>query len=265
MRKGFFGIYYKHQTINGYVLAVIVSTSNGVDMVQVVANDKSWNIKDIKSVKASFKGIELSIHQDDLSLEGHISYGELLKTKKHVMSYFRFLPIECKHDIYSMNHTLSGSVILNGKTLDFTDGNGYIEGDKGRSFPEEYLWLNTSSKNDSLTLAVADIPFGLFHFKGVLSLLVHNDKQYRFGTYNFATAKKISREHIVIKKGRYILEVFILDDKLGHGLKAPKMGDMVRTIHECPSMKIRYILKKKDDVIVDYTYPYASFEYVFDK
>ena len=44
MRKGFFGIYYKHQTVDGLVLATIVSTSNGEDMVQIIVNEKAYQI-----------------------------------------------------------------------------------------------------------------------------------------------------------------------------------------------------------------------------
>ena len=262
MRKGFFGIYYKHQTVDGLVLATIVSTSNGEDMVQIIVNEKAYQIKDISSVKASFEGISYDIHQDDLELVGKISYGPLLKTRKNVMSYYRFLPIECKHSIYSMYHELNGEVILNGKTISFDKGNGYMEGDRGRSFPSEYLWLNASSKEASFTLAIADIPLGLFHIKGITCMIEHNGKEYRFGTYNFAKAKLISKEHIIIKKGKYTLEVFPFSKK-AHGLKAPVKGEMVRTIHECPSMEIRYTLKYKDDLILDITHPFASYEYVF--
>ena len=60
-----------------------------------------------------------------------------------------------------------------------------------------------------------------------------------FGTYNFAKAKVISRNHVVITKGQYVLDINI-DDNSGHALKAPIKRDMVRYIHECPSVKITY-------------------------
>ena len=102
MKNKFFGIYYKHQTKNGYTLAVISSTSNEGDMIQVIDNDKSYQIIDITSVKVSFKGISFDINQEDISIKGYLTYGPLSKPNKDVMSYYRYLPIECKHNIYSM-------------------------------------------------------------------------------------------------------------------------------------------------------------------
>ena len=179
MKNRFFGIYYKHQSIDGYTFAVIVSTSNEGDMVQIVDNDKSYQVKDIKSVEASFTGIKLNVQQDDINIVGELKYGPLTKPKKDVMSYYRYLPIECKHQIYSMNHPLSGSLVINGKTISFDNGNGYIEGDKGRNFPHQYLWFNASSKENSITLAVASIPLGLIKIIGTTGLIVNNNKEYR--------------------------------------------------------------------------------------
>ena len=261
-KKRFFGIYYKHQNKDGYTIAAIVSKSNEGDMVQIITNEKAYLVKDVSQVKASFDGITFDIHQEDLSLVGHISYDKLLKPKKDIMSYYRFFPIECKHKVYSMYHRLDGLVVVNNETISFHDGDGYMEGDKGRNFPKEYLWLNATNKEASLVLAIATIPLGLFTIKGITSLITYQEKEYRFGTYNFAKAMKISKSHIIVRKGKYILDINI-EDHQGHALKAPVKGDMVRFIHECPSVSIHYTLKKKDEVIMDITHPYASFEYVF--
>lgn len=261
-KKHFFGIYYKHQNSNGFTIATIVSEANEGDMVQIITNDRAYLIKDVSQVKASFKGIEYNIHQEDLSLKGSISYGALLKPKKDIMSYYRFLPIECKHKVYSMYHPINGELLLNDEHISFDNGDGYIEGDKGRNFPKEYLWLNASNREASITLAVATIPLGLFSIKGITCLIEHNNKEYRFGTYNFAKVVKMNKFNIVIRKGKYILEINV-DDNEGHALKAPHKGDMVRYIHECPSVKIHYTLKRKDKVLMDVIHPYASFEYVF--
>ena len=52
MKKNrFFGIYYKHQSRDGYTIAVITSTSNEGNMIQVITNDKAYLIKDISEVK----------------------------------------------------------------------------------------------------------------------------------------------------------------------------------------------------------------------
>ena len=261
-KKRFFGIYYKHQNKDGYTIAAIVSENNEGDMVQIITNEKAYIVKDVTQVKASFAGISFDVHQEDLSLTGYISYSSLSKPKKDIMSYYRFLPIECKHKVYSMYHQLDGEIIVNNEKISFHNGDGYIEGDRGRSFPKEYLWLNATNKEASIVLAIATIPLGLLTIKGITSLITYQGKEYRFGTYNFAKAKKISKSHIIVKKGKYVLDIQI-DDHEGHALKAPIKGDMTRLIHECPSVAIHYALKKKEDIVLDINHSYASFEYVF--
>ena len=263
-KKRFFGIFYKHQSIDGYTISVIVSNSNEGDMIQIITNDKSYIVNDIKSVNVSFNGISFDIHQDDLTLTGQISYGPLLKPTKDIMSYYRFLPIECKHQVYSLYHHLDGYIDINGKHISFNNGNGYIEGDKGRNFPKQYVWINAINQEASIVLAVATIPLGLITIKGITCLIAHNGKQYRFGTYNFAKVIKLDRSQIVIKKGKYLLTID-MSDNTGHPLKAPVKGDMVRFIHECPSGNIHYTLTYKGKTLMDITHPYASIEYVFDE
>ena len=264
MRNRFFGIYYKHQSLNGYVLAVIVSNANEGHMIQIVTNEKSYQILDTKSVQVSFQGIRFDIHQKDITLVGEIKYGALLEPKKDIMSYYRYLPIECKHNIYSMYHPLSGEIQLDGKRISFDKGNGYIEGDQGRNFPTKYIWLNAIDSTSSLTLAIASIPLGFKTITGITCLIEHQKKEYRFGTYNFAKAKVIEPNHLVIKKGRYLLDV-VIDSKSGHALKAPVKGNMIRTIHECPSVSIIYKLTYGDKILLEMRHPYASYEYVFDQ
>lgn len=263
-KKKFFGIYYKHQTVDGFTLAVIISKSNEGRMIQLITNEKSYLIHDTNSITASFGGIHFDVDQEDIKIKGELFYGPLLKPKKDIMSYYRYLPIECKHNIYSMYHSLSGKIVLNGKEYVFDKGNGYMEGDQGRNFPTKYLWLNAIDEEASLTLAIASIPLGLFTITGITCLLEHKNKEYRFGTYNFAKALCIQKDHVVVKKGKYTLEILV-DKKEGHGLKAPVKGDMIRVIHEAPCVPLTYTLKYKDQVILEKKHPYASFEYVFDK
>ena len=262
-RNRFFGIYYKHQSIDGYTLAVIDSFSNEGKMIQVITNDKTYLVKDTTQVHISNQGIYFNINQEDLKINGTIEYKGLHKPNKDIMSYFRYLPIECKHNIYSMHHKINGTLNINNQIISFDNGDGYMEGDEGRNFPKKYLWFNASKEDTSITLAIADIPLGIFHILGNTCLIKTKDKEYRFGTYNFTKVTKLTRNHISLKKGPYTLEIQLLDNSSFHPLKAPQKGDMVRYIHECPSIEARYILKRKSDIIIDITHPYASFEYVF--
>ena len=77
------------------------------------------------------------------------------------MGPFKYFPMECRHGIISMRHTLEGRLKLNGKEIDFTNGLGYIEKDSGRSFPSSYVWVQANDFDEpcSIMASVADIPF----------------------------------------------------------------------------------------------------------
>lgn len=77
---------------------------------------------------------------------------------------------------------VNGKLLLNGKKYKFDDAVGYWEGDKGRSFPKEYLWTQSSFINGSLMLSVAEIPMLGTHFTGVIGVVFWNGRVYRFAT-----------------------------------------------------------------------------------
>lgn len=263
MKKNyFFGKYYKCQNIDGFTIAFIDSISNEGKMVQIINNEKSYLVNKIEDIEIDDNHIKCHIDQDDIKIEGELIFSNYIRIKKDIMSYFRFLPIECKHHIYSMNHDVNGKLIINGKEILFKDGDGYTEGDKGRNFPNKYLWLNSSKKDCSLTLAIATIPLGIKTIKGITCLVKDKKKEYLFGTYNFAKLIKLDKFHIIIKKCKYILEVKI-NEFIAHKLKAPVKGKMVRYIHESPSVEIRYTLKHKDKILIDKIDKFASYEYMF--
>lgn len=47
---------------------------------------------------------------------------------------------------------------VNGREYSFRSAWGYWEGDRGRSFPREYVWTQCCFRGGSLMLSVADIP-----------------------------------------------------------------------------------------------------------
>ena len=53
-----------------------------------------------------------------------------------VMGPFRFVPgLQCRHSVFSLGHSVTGAVTVNGKRMEFDRATGYMEGDRGRSFP----------------------------------------------------------------------------------------------------------------------------------
>lgn len=265
MKNKFFGKYYKFISDNGFTFALIVSTANEGDMLQLITPKGSYLIKGTKSVVIKDNDIDINIEQDDVSLIGKLSLGELNTLSKKVMGPFTYLPMECRHEIYSMYHEVKGSVLFNHfERFDFNrKGLGYIEGDSGTNFPEKYIWYNSLLKNATVTLAIATIPlFGFIHFTGLLCFIKTKDHEYRFTTYNGGKIVSKSTDNIIIKKGDYILNINIsfMD---GHKLKAPVKGNMTRYIKENINIKTSYTLKYKDQIILDELDPLSSLEYMY--
>ena len=127
----------------------------------------------------------------------------------------------------------------------------------------KYLYYIGMIETILFTLSIIGIPLIGFSIKGITCLIKTKEKEYLFGTYNFAKIIKLERNHLIIKKNKYELEIFI-SDFIAHKLKAPVKGDMVRFIHECPSVEINYTLKYKNKVIINKNDKYASYEFMFD-
>lgn len=265
MRKNrFFGKYYKFiSDDSSFSFAVIISTANEGDMLQVITPHKAFLINNTKSVSVKGSIITFDINQNDLVMKGELTLGEFHPLKKKVMGPFTYLPMECKHEIYSMYHELKGALLINDKEVCFNKGRGYIEGDSGTNFPKKYVWYNSVTKDVTTTFALASIPFlGFIHFTGILCFIKTKDKEYRFCTYNGAKLKKISEEEIVIKKGSYSF-VLSMNNKGGHLLKAPIKGNMDRYIKENLNIVTSYTLMFRDQVILKVDDPISSLEYMW--
>jgi len=137
---------------------------------------------------------------------------------------------------------------------------GYIEGDRGRSFPASYLWTQCLWKDGSLMLSVARIPFGGIRFTGCICALIFHDREYRLATYRGAKMAEWSARGAVLRQGKYRLEVQLLEQN-AQPLRAPAAGSMCRTVQESLCARVRYRFWKGGRLIFDHTDAHAGFEY----
>lgn len=208
-------------------------------------------------------GITLNIQVPALYASGSIQFGTFTPIQYDIMGPFKYVPfMQCRHSIFSMRHSVDGEIIFNGTPYVFHNAIGYIEGDRGYSFPREYVWTQCSFSDGSLMLSIADIPVGAFHFTGVIGVVLLNGKEHRIATYLGAKAVKITTEEIIVWQGSY---TFIVkpQDFLGHPLRAPVSGAMKRTIHEHPSCKVYYRLEKNGIPLLELDASNAAFEYEY--
>ncbi|MCF7924428.1 MAG: tocopherol cyclase family protein [Candidatus Izimaplasma sp.] len=188
--------------------------------------------------------LSLSINSEEMNIYGKLYFENQLSLKKSIfspsiMGIFAYIPnMECYHGVVSMNHRIMGSLKIDDKIIDFSQGKGYIEKDWGKSFPEKYVWMQSNhfkNKHTSFMFSHATIPFLNFKFNGLIVNLVVNNKEYRFATYNFAKVKTyiIDKNSVDyrITKGNLTLYVKAFSE-ISKSLAAPKDGLMNQSIKE---------------------------------
>ena len=280
-KKDYFeGWYFKHSSKELNIAFIpsisVVNSNDKKSYIQVICNffterfefayedfsskSKALNIS-IKNNNFTSKGINLHLKNENYEIIVDLKYSEFLALKYDIMGPFKHLPkMECKHNIYSMKHSVNGKIIINGHEYLFTNDIGYLEGDYGTSFPNKYIWVQSNNLNNAaFFLSVATIPYGKINFTGLISSLIIDSKEYRFATYNFTKILINTNDHIQIKKGMLILDVFIKDSDR-FVLSAPKNGDMTRKVYESMDATIEIILSNKRMVIYRETAKHASVE-----
>lgn len=209
------------------------------------------------------EGIHLAIRASQLTVKGKLIFGPLCPLKYDIMGPFAFVPfMECRHSVWSMRHSVRGNVYINGQKYSFRNAWGYWEGDRGRSFPKEYLWTQCSFSDGAIMLSVADIPMAGIRFTGVIGVILWKGKEYRIATYLGARAVQIQNNRVRVIQGNLELDAWLLEAS-ECPLKAPAKGDMVRTIHESASCRAFYRFCKKGCTIFAFETDRASFEFEY--
>jgi len=287
-RPWFEGWYLKCQTWEGKALALIPAVHmDGAGRwsasFQVITEGDSWWLEypdtEFRVSERLFQvhlgpnlfrqeGTWLDVEREGLSLHGALRFGPFAPLQSDIMGPFRLLAnMECAHGVLSMGHTLEGKLILNGETMDFSGGMGYIETDRGRSFPSAYLWTQCAwreSQPGGLMLAIAAIPLGIVRFTGCICAVCYGGREYRLATYRGARAVEWSKTGAVIRQGKYRLTVKLLEGK-SLPLRAPVEGNMGRTIHERLCAKVRYRFWAGEILLFDHTDCSAGFEYAEER
>lgn len=249
MIRGFEGVYYRHQKGNR-TFCVIAGRGAKECFIQVITDSASHMVTypldrylkgdetRIGDCTFSLKGISLSVQADGLSLSGTIAYSGLTTLKSDIMGPLRFVPLLCRHGIISMRHDTMGGILLNGETMDFNGGFGYIESDCGTSFPESYLWLHCrdAEKGVTMTAACAKMNVLGIRFNGFFVVMVSKTGETRFTSYLGGRVLAFNERGFVVRQGRQMVSLAVEKGE-GHTLLAPEKGHMTRAIKEraaCP-------------------------------
>lgn len=259
--------------------------------IQVITNKESYfvnyNINDFKFKAKPFEiqigknifsksGININIEDNSqkLIITGNLKFSnrrniETNALNPNIMGPFSYIPfMECNHAILCMKNTTNGSININDKIINLNNSSGYIEKDWGCSFPKKYIWCqgnNFSTENSSFMLAIADIPFELFNFRGIICDLIIDKSEYRFATYNNTKILEytIMEDYIIInlKRKNYYLNLKVTYDK-GNKLFAPVKGKMSKDILESICSTIEVTLIKDNKIIFSDTSKNCGLEIV---
>ncbi len=205
----------------------------------------------------SDQGIEIDLANETTRISCRLRFDHVEKYpwsffSPGIMGPFSFLPgMECYHGIVNISHTISGSLSLNGARIDMTGGEGYIEKDWGRSFPQSWIWMQANhfeTRGASFLFSVARIPWLGRSFTGLISFLKTPSGFYRFATYNGGTIQRlrIAGNTITarIRNAAHTLD-FTATYAQGGILKAPKNGMMHREIEESITAEIKVALSNR--------------------
>ena len=212
----------------------------------------------------SAEGIRLDLADRDFSVTGELRYGPFAPLDGDIMGPFRHVPgMQCVHGVLSMGHQVDGLLCVNGRNLLFRSGMGYVETDRGRSFPKRYLWTQCiwrERQRGSLVLSIAHIPVGPWSFTGCICEVRHAGRSWRLATYRGAVVEQWGENGAVIRQGEVRLEVGLVD-KRTQPLQAPAAGEMSRTVHESLCAVVRYRFWDRSRLLFDHTDDRAGYEY----
>lgn len=207
-------------------------------------------------------GIEIHLQNQNYPVQGKLKFNDIepfpkTLTRPGIMGIFSFVPfMECYHGVVNIHQKIEGSLLINHKEVDFTDGYGYIEKDWGRSFPKWWVWVQCNhfkEKDISLMFSIAQIPWLKKHFTGFISFLKIKDKMYLFATYTGAKVKHLEHKNgiieILVEDRKYSLSISGGYNESGV-LKAPKNGIMERKISESISSTVKVILKDNKGKVI---------------
>lgn len=144
----------------------------------------------------SEREVVLDIADDTRVVRGTVRLGSsvpwpISPTRLGIMGPYGWAPfMECSHGLVSFDHTVDGTMAIDGRDVDFTGGRGYTEKDWGKAFPAGYVWMQSNhfqTPGTSFVASIAIIPWMVSAFPGFIIGLRHKGKLHQFATYTKAT------------------------------------------------------------------------------
>lgn len=190
----------------GHAFVQVLDGASGHSSYHVFPMDAFWASQEdfeVRIGKNRFTTQQVSLDIDDelgrirgeLRFEG-VSPWPVSLVSPGIMGWYAWAPrMECYHGVLSFDHAIQGALQVDGASLDFSRGRGYIEKDWGQSFPAAWVWFQSNhfdQPETCLTASVAIIPWLGSAFRGFIIGLWRQRRLYRFATYSGAKIEKLS-------------------------------------------------------------------------
>jgi hypothetical protein len=223
---------------------------------QFISKEKDFHVV-IGNNEFSARHIHLGIENDEIDISGDLTFNNLFPwpvtwRSPGIMGWYAWVPgMECYHGVVSLDHKITGNLRINGRKTDFSGGQGYIEKDWGRAMPKAWLWLQCNhfcQTGISLTISVADIPWGLLSFNGLIVGFLLNGTLYKFATYTGARIDKmtVNKSEVDLRFADSKKQIHIHARRVSGGsLKAPTVTQMDRRITETLSAEVEVELSTR--------------------
>ena len=269
-RNTFEGWYFKHQCGRD-MIAFIPGRAESGAFIQVISpgGSRQFTVPELSVGGGTIYAGNSLFSKDGCQIElpginGEITYAGIRPLRTDIMGPFRFFPMECRHGVISMAHSLNGSLTIDGERHCFDGGIGYIEKDSGKSFPSSYMWLQCNSFTEpcSVMVSVANIPFCGTSFRGCICAVVYGDREYRLATYNGVRIHAAEPDRVCLSQGKLLLNIEINPSHNGHPLRSPVNGKMSGTIRESSNADIRVRLLERGKPVFDLCSDNAAYEFV---
>lgn len=219
-------------------------------------------------------GLSLALDGDAGTVSGELSFAQwdpwpVRALSPGIMGWYRFVPfMETYHGVLSMDHGVSGQMIVDGQRLDFDDGRGYVEKDWGRSFPSAWVWAQSNhfeSPGTSVSVSVARIPWMGGSFVGYIVGLLHQGTLHRFTTYTGARVTDFSlhdgRVAMTLAQGGLTLDILI-EGTLPGKLRSPVLGEMDGVTWESLDATVGVKLARNDETLFEGVGAHAGAEFM---
>ena len=236
-------------------------TSYTMDEVYIDQAPYTIHIKD-NTFSMNHLSLRLPYLQGEISMRNFFPLKGNLYAPTIMGPFAYYKNMQCIHSVISMYHEVQGSLRIDTTAYQIF-GRGYMEKDRGTSFPSHYIWFQSNTCREVYSgffLSIAHIPLSKISFKGCICVLMNQGKQLRFATYLGCRVRKIQDKNIyILTQFPYKLYVKIVPGK-GCTLKAPHKGEMNEEVEETLQAKAHVILYRYHQKLQDMIFTHGGYE-----